>query len=479
MSLNLRIFLAYALIVGLVGYFMLQVFMDELKPGMRQSAEDTLVDTANLLAELATRDFNQQPQNFEAFDLAFQRLLQRQYKANIFTVNKTASKLRVYITDQQGIVVYDSDGIAVGSDYSRWNDVYLTLRGQYGARSTKSDPDDELSTVMHVAAPIYASGEIAGSITVAKPNFSVQPFIDMAHNKIIRQALLLILVTFIVSLSIAYLLTHSIRKLVYYADDVSNQKPAVLPTIREKELANLAASIENMKTKLEGKDYVEQYVHSLTHELKSPVSAIKGASELLNPDMPAGLQQKFIGNIQLEIERIDEVINRLLALAKVEKQSAIERLEQVQLGGLLHEVIASKAAACAAKNLKIECGCSDTISVQGDRFLLSQATDNLLQNAIEFSPEGGTISIQVIRDSDAGKGSAKILIRDEGPGIPAYASEKIFERFYSLNRPGTNKKSSGLGLCFVKEIAHLHRGTIEVRNRDEGGVEARFSIPNE
>lgn len=476
MSLSLRIFLAYALIVGLAGYFMLQVFMSELKPGMRQSAEDTLVDTANLLAEIVSEDFHQHPQDFAAFERAFQRLAKRQYKANIFSVNKQSSEFRVYMTNQQGIVVYDSDHRDVGRDFSRWNDVYLTLRGQYGARSTQTDPDDELSSVMHVAAPIVKGEEIVGSLTIAKPNFSVQPFIELAENKIVRQAILLILVTFLISLSISWLLTHSIRKLMQYADDASQQKAVELPVMREAELARLANAIENMKTKLEGKEYVEQYVHSLTHELKSPVSAIKGASELLGSDMSEEQRNRFICNIQSEVDRIDEVISRLLSLAKVETQATIETSEAVPLAELLDCVIATKEAAMADKKLTITCQCSTEIRINGDRFLLFQAIDNLLQNAIDFSPLAGTISIAVERVKREQGTKTWVRIRDEGAGIPDYAQDKIFDRFYSLPRPDSNKKSSGLGLCFVKEIAQLHHGSIQLVNRPVGGVEASMII---
>ena len=473
MSLNLRIFLAYAIIVGLAGYFMVQVFMQELKPGMRQSAEDTLVDTANMLAEIATPEFNAQPRRFERFNMAMQRFLDREYKAEIFKVNKRSSNLRVYITDVQGIVVFDTSGKDLGKDYSRWNDVYLTLRGQYGARSTKLIPDDEFSTVMHVAAPIFLNGNIVGSLTVAKPNFSVQPFINMAYQKIVKHGAILVLIAFLISLTIAFLLTRSIRKLVRYADDVSHDRPAKLAKTTETELAKLVSSIHNMKIKLEGKDYVEQYVHALTHELKSPVSAIKGASELLSPEMTAQQQKRFINNIQADIERIDDMINRLLALAKVEKQESLTDKQLVNLSELIEDVMASKKLSIQQKALCVTIKDDPPTSVKADKFLLFQAIDNLLQNAIDFSRQGQAIEL-AIEQNDA----ISIVITDQGTGIPDYAKDKLFDRFYSLARPDSDKKSSGLGLCFVKEIASLHGGSIVVDNRPEGGVIAKLALKN-
>jgi two-component system sensor histidine kinase CreC len=111
--------------------------------------------------------------------------------------------------------------------------------------------------------------------------------------------------------------------------------------------------------------------------------------------------------------------------------------------------------------------------VKGERFLLRQAFANLLQNAIDFSPEKGVISISV----EAQDGTAIVSISDNGPGIPDYALDKVFTRFYSLCRPDTGKKSSGLGLTFAKEVADLHGGQIRIANRAEGGAEVTLILP--
>jgi two-component system, OmpR family, sensor histidine kinase CreC len=93
--------------------------------------------------------------------------------------------------------------------------------------------------------------------------------------------------------------------------------------------------------------------------------------------------------------------------------------------------------------------------------LLRRAVSNLLDNALDFSPEGSTVQIELTVQ----RRSVQIAVRDEGPGIPDYAQDKVFEKFYSLARPHSKKKSTGLGLSFVKEIASLHRGRIELDNR--------------
>jgi two-component system, OmpR family, sensor histidine kinase CreC len=108
--------------------------------------------------------------------------------------------------------------------------------------------------------------------------------------------------------------------------------------------------------------------------------------------------------------------------------------------------------------------------VNGDAFLIKRALGNLLQNAIDFSPEGGVITIS-IRE---GTSTLAVVFQDEGPGVPEYALDKVFDRFFSLPRPKSSKKSSGLGLVFVKEIMELHGGSASVKNRTDGGVEVEL-----
>lgn len=472
MSLNLRIFLTYFLIAGAAIFILVNVILSELKPGIRQSTEEALVEMANVLAELATDDFVAGTINREGFSDSIERFLERSYHARIYSIEIPKGSVRIYIANDQGIIVYDSKKQAIGQDYSQWNDVYLTLRGSYGARSTKSDPDDESSAVMHVAAPITYKNKIVGALTVAKPNQSMQPFINRAKEKIQIRGLSLIAVSLFIAFVFSYWLTRSIRKLVNYSDDIAQGKRIAVPDLSEAELARLAQSIDNMRHQLEGKDYVEKYVHALTHELKSPISAIKGATEIISPQMSEIDQTRFMGNIQFEVSRIDEMINRLLALVTVENCDTLQKIESVNMVEITKNVIDSKQAAINLKQLKVEIVAVSKTSITGDHFLLTQLVDNILQNAIDFSHSNGLITIEINQDE-----FLELIVKDQGAGIPDYAISKIFDRFYSLARPISNQKSSGLGLCFVKQIVDLHGGKVSIKNQSEGGVFVRARLP--
>lgn len=142
-------------------------------------------------------------------------------QADIWGLRKEAVNHRIYVTDASGKVLLDSAGVAVGQDYSRWNDVYLTLRGQYGARSSREDPDDPDSSVMYVAAPIKDGGKIIGVVSVAKPNSSLQPYIDRSQRRLAWLGAGLIALGLLVGGLLSWWLSGALRRLTQYAQAVS------------------------------------------------------------------------------------------------------------------------------------------------------------------------------------------------------------------------------------------------------------------
>lgn len=479
MRIGLRIFLGYFLVVALAALLLGRVFVAEVKPGVRQAMEDTLVDTANVLAELATDDFLAGRINDGRFASRMRGLGGRDIGAEIWGFQKRATQYRVYVTDAKGIVVFDTDaragaGGALGQDYSRWNDVYLTLRGRYGARSTLSYPKDPDSSVMHVAAPLRdARGRIVGVLTVAKPNRTIAPFIERSQSKVLRWGLALMGVSLLIGVVAAWWLSRQLGRLRRYAQAVTAGERAALPAVPG-EFGELGRALETMRTRLEGKQYVEHYVHTLAHEMKAPLAAIRGSAELLESPLAEADHARFVGNIRGQGDRMAQMIDKLLALAEVEHRRQLERPEPVRVSDLAQDV-AEQCGMRAWKNLgRIRLMLPDASpTVLGDAFLLRQAVVNLVENALDFSPPGADVELRVLPQ----QGKIRFEVLDRGPGIPEYARERVFERFYSLPRPGGGSRSSGLGLCFVAEVAALHGGCATLENRDGGGAVATLELP--
>ncbi|CAG2148162.1 two-component system sensor histidine kinase CreC [Cupriavidus numazuensis] len=478
MHIGLRIFFGFFVIVGLAAFLTLRVFVQEVKPGVRQAMEDTLVDTANVLAALAADDMKQGRINDGAFAQRLARLQDTPVDASVWGLRKQSVGYRIYVTDTHGIVRFDTTGSAVGADYSRWNDVYLTLQGKYGARSTRANPDDENSTVMHVAAPIRdpANGQTIGVLTVAKPNLAMAPFIERSQRKILLYGLLLMGVAFAVGLVCTLWLVFGLRRLQRYARTVAAGERAEMPLHGASELAELGRAVETMRLRLEGKQYVEHYIHTLTHEMKSPLAAISGAAELLQEDMPPADRQRFVANIRGQSQRLAQMIRKLLVLAAVEQQQRLDHAERVELLPLLQALVDELEPRARQRGVTFALApdAEPALAVLGDPFMLRQAVTNLLENALDFAPAGSTVRIDV---SGAPAGQIAIQVADDGPGIPDYALPRLFERFYSLPRPDGRDKSTGLGLCFVREVATLHHGDITIRNSDGGGALATLTLP--
>lgn len=473
MSISLRLLLGYFLIVGLAAWFVLNSFVQEVKPGVRQTMEETLVDTAHLLAELAAEDMRSGQLDTSRFAAAFKRYQARNPHADIWGFKKDSVDLRVYITDAKGIVLYDSQGTATGQDFSRWNDIYLTLQGRYGARSTLEFPGNNNSNVMHIAAPILRNGKLVGAVAVAKPTLSVQPFIDRSRQRIERAGWWLMGGALLIGLLFTWWLTRSVGQLRRYAREVSAGHKAQLPDLGSGELAELGRALTEMREKLDGREYVENYVHHLAHEMKSPLTALIGAAELLDENMPPKDRATFTANIREQSRRLKDMLDKLLALAKLEYRTALEEHVTINLHALAAAVIADHAIRMQQRRIDCDNRIPTDPCVQGEEFLLRQALSNLLDNAIDFSPDGGHITLSLESDSD----THTVVIRDQGCGIPDYALPRVFERFYSLARPATHQKSTGLGLPFVKQVALLHGGDATLTNRSEGGAAACLTLP--
>lgn len=476
MRLVMKLFLGFFLIVGIAAFFVMRVFVNEVKPGVRQAMESTLVDAANVLAEMAAADVKAGTINSGTFTRNLAKARQRDLKAMVWRFPKRALDYRVTITDAKGIVIYDSLGRDVGRDNSRWNDVYRTLRGEYGARSSPETPGEEGNTVMHVAAPVYDPGDgrtLIGVLTLAQPNRSIDPFIAASQRAIIERGAWLIGLSALVGVLVTMWLTTGLGQLSRYARAVTAGEPVPPPRRRRDEIGDLGQALETMRRKLEGKAYVEQYVQSLTHEMKSPLAAIRGAAELLQEPMADADRAHFARSILEQQERLTETIDKLLALAEVEQHGWLQTRAPIALPELLQQTVAAAQVHAQAAGVEVRTDAVADLSIQGDAYLLRQALNNLVDNAVAFSPSG----TQVVLQAQVEDGGVRLQVADRGAGIPDYARDRVFERFYSLARPGSGRRSSGLGLPFVQEVARLHDGRVQLQARDGGGTVASLWLP--
>ena len=475
MNFFIRFFVGYVVVAALAVLLAMKLFTDQFVPGVRQSVEETLVQTANLLAEMAEREMSNSAKGqagVSGIEAVFRAYEKRRFEARIYGVMKNDPDLRIYVTDQTGRVVFDSRGRDVGQDYSRWLDVSRTLKGEYGARTTRDAEYDSSSSVMYVAAPITRNGRIIGVLSVGKPSRSFQSFIDLARSKAWESALWLFALALLLALGFSYWMTRDLRRLVDHANEVAEGKRDRIPIEGRSELRRLAQALEHLRAELDGKAHVEKVTQLLAHELKSPIAAIQGAVELLPDETDPARRIRLENNIAAETGRLQRIVEGVLNLARAESRGRLDEKEDIALADLVRDVLDTKTQRTNAKDLVVEADLT-AVHVRGSRFLLRQAIGNLLDNAIDFSPTGGRLTLTLDIEGE----TTHLCLHDQGPGIPDYALPRLFERFYSVPRPDTGERGSGLGLNLVQEVARLHQGNVELRNHPNGGAEACLSLP--
>jgi len=525
LSIFFRIWLAVALVLVICGVVVFTQLFGYVKPTAQQVIEDTLLDTSKLLAaslqvplstgQLYDEDYQAQ------LDAAFVGMPAMGETLSPVDQTKSYSSFRVYVTDSSGIVIYDSlprPDNNEGQNYGRWNDVYLTLKGQYGARSTLRDYQRRDGSVMYVAQPIKnPSGDIIGVVSVGKPVASVLPYLDDTRNRMLITALLISIAALILAGLVAWWLKQSITLVTQYTSALAEDTKKPYFYLGH-ELNSLTDTIETMKHRLENRAYVTDYVHTLTHELKSPLTAIRASSELLEDDGLDGNKlddedrQMLIETVGEQSVKMQQLIDRLLLLAKVEQPTFKLNRQLTPLLPLLQSLIRDNAAKQQQQNLcpidiyidnknvtniaNLPAEILASTSVYADQFWLIQVLQNVLDNAIHFADNTVDISLH---------STARTVIIDifnDGKLLPDYAIEKAFERYFSLshqsqpssqameqttNRTDSNdlytelvyptteprqtdyssntlKKGTGLGLTLVKQVIEHHGGQVAINN---------------
>ena len=521
LSIFFRIWLAVALVLVICGVVVFTQLFGYVKPTAQQVIEDTLLDTSKLLAAslqvpLSTGQLYDEEYQAQ-LDAAFVGMPAMDEILSPVDQTKSYSSFRVYVTDSSGIVIYDSlpkPDNNEGQNYGRWNDVYLTLRGQYGARSTLRDGQQRDGSVMYVAQPIKnMSGDIIGVVSVGKPVASVLPYLDDTRNRMLITALLISIAALILAGLVAWWLKQSITLVTQYTSALAEDTKKPYFYLGH-ELNSLTDTIETMKHRLENRAYVTDYVHTLTHELKSPLTAIRASSELLEDDGLDGHmldkddRQMLIETVGEQSVKMQQLIDRLLLLAKVEQPTFKLNRQLTPLLPLLQSLIKDNTAKQQQQNLyPIDIYIDDqhmtnttnlpaellaSTSVFADQFWLIQVLQNVLDNAIHFADSTVNISLH---------STARTVIIDifnDGKLLPDYAIEKAFERYFSLSHQSqpssqttnhtdsndlnteaadpttkprqtdyssnTLKKGTGLGLTLVKQVIEHHGGQVALNN---------------
>lgn len=463
MNLALKICIFITVILSLGAYIVLRNQSGEIKQYFRQSTEEPLIDLALLLASgIETGQIN--PNNL---DTNIKNLSNKKFIAKIYDFEKSDIDLRIFLYDKLGKIVYDSrNSQKVGEDYSQWRDVSLALKGEVGSRTSKDDPNYFDESVFYITVPIKEQTSSFAALTIGKPSHNSNLFVENAKNRFIKSGIIFFGILLALILLSVLIFTNPIKKLTIYTADVANNHSPRLPKLPNDEIGTLGDAIEKMKKSLEGKDYIEKYVRTVTHEMKSPLTGIKASAEII-PEMTSSQdRQKFTEIILRETERLNNLVDDLSLLSNIQNKELLLN-ETINLKEIFNEVKQELSTTLVLKRITLDVKVNQSIKIKGNSYWFKKAIYNLIQNACEFSPLESQITVNI---SDDNTRFITIEIEDQGTGIPEWALPKIFDPFFSLPRPETKQRSSGLGLTLVKEIIQNHGGTIQVQNRNNNNL---------
>jgi len=329
---------------------------------------------------------------------------------------------------------------------------------------------------------VKADGENKGYIVVSEIANDILVAVDERKNFILRTVFSVALVILIFSVFLNKYILKPIRSLVFYTRAIKEKNVKVEKHkkyfLRKDEVGQLSRSLNEMTEDLYKRiNVAETFFSDLAHEIRNPLTSLKGASEVLENTLDNEKRKKLIKVISHDVERIERLITDYSQMLKDEASLSRAKMIKIDLSYVVDSVVEdfNSDLLNSNKNIKININKSNLngskLNILGVESKLEQILANLLDNAISFSPSNSKITVTC----GVKKEDAQLIIEDEGPGFNENNIDKVFNRFYS-NRPEKFGEHSGLGLNIVKNIIELHGGSIVASNQIEEQKGAKVEV---
>jgi len=284
----------------------------------------------------------------------------------------------------------------------------------------------------------------------------------------------------LLSMFLARTIARPLRRLALAAHRVrlGRSREVQVPRLpaRRDEIGTLARALSDMSQALRQRiDATEAFAADVAHELKNPLASLRSAVDSLGLVKDPALREQLIAVIRDDVGRLDRLITDVSEASRLDAELSRARFETIDLGHMIEQLVEAREARGLPDNIRLAFGRPNrgSTTVFGDGSRLARVVENLVDNALSFSPPGGLVQIAAMRDEDM----VVLRVEDDGPGVPVAERETIFNRFHSI-RPESEEfgRHSGLGLAIAKTIVEGHGGTICVTDRDDAANGARFII---
>ena len=402
-----------------------------------------------------------------------------------FTYKATVSEF--FVSDTEGNVIYCTDGNngegALCEVHSDMKISSANIEKAINDGYTEYTTSDEFGMGKFVVAePVVIDGETMAIVFAVED--AVQGFLPYVSG--IAQTLFYsICFSLIIIFILIFFITRGITKpleemqevTVHYSRGEFHHKAD--ESYKKSDFAEFAKALNKMGSELAvTEESRKSFVANVSHELKTPMTSIVGFVDgILDGTIPPEQEKKYLGIVSNEAKRLSRMVVSMLNLSKIEAGEVKLSPTEYDISAQIFETLLSFEKSIDEKNISIE-GFEDMDSIKllGDRDLIQQVIYNLLDNAVKFTPENGTIRVSAENDGKV----TRVSIRNTGAGVKAEEISRIFERFYKVDKSRSfDTKGVGLGLYIVKTIINMHDGDITARSKSGEYTEFMFEIPFE
>lgn len=386
-----------------------------------------------------------------------------------------SSTSRVIMVNADSLITFDSleEGSLVGKTMLKT----LVLDALGGKNATAKEETASGEMVVSAAVPIINDKKITGAIFLQSSAESIGEYTYQMSKSIFTLAIIVSLIIALLGFVFSGVITAPIRKLTSSVVAMTeSDEEEKLDISHGGEIGDLVESFNKLIDKIEMQEQKRQeFVSNASHELKTPLSSIKliADSLLQTPDAPREMEEEFLNDMNIQVDRLTRIIDKLLALTKMDDTAAVSRMHftVMDIEELTQNVVKALKPLADSKNITLSYESDIGIFSRIEKDRLWEAIYNILDNSIKYTKDGGTVKMSVEREENC----AVITISDSGIGIAQSEIYKIFDRFYRVDKARSRETGgTGLGLSIALTAVELHGGNIQVES--EEGVGSRFKI---
>ena len=457
-------FFAAYILLGILGFFLVTfVGSHLLEARLEKSITSDIYQTAHRIAESDLVRHNITSANVESVQNTLS-LAANYPDTIIWIINSNGQIILSTRKDISPDHPIDLDGF----DPASWGSNYYQIGDFYGYFH-----DSRLSTIAPITEHLNTRGYVAVHYLMSD--------LYQSRSSLLWIIQLLFVITYLMTAVLFFFYSFYIRKPLYAitkgASEFANGNLSYqIPVKSENELGYLASNLNYMADKLNRNgEYQRQFISNISHDFRSPLTSIKGYVEaMIDGTIPVEMQEKYLKIISYEAERLEKLTRGLLTLNELDIHKRMLNIQDFDINQIIKSTAASFEGTCTTRQILLELILSgQTLYAHADLEQIQQVLYNLLSNAIKFSPDHSTITIETTEKN----GKIFVSVKDHGIGIPKSSLNKIWERFYKIDRSrGKDQKGTGLGLAIVKEIISAHGQHINVISTEGVGTEFIFTL---